>query len=147
MNETVVNSFSDGQLGDISEPRMGLTIGRNDKYLRLWFEVPFGGIGIGMNREEAKNVLESYLDFDSDIHTEFIEAMKVAIEALQNSSTGIWIDKKVNSYTRFVKCSNCEKNAPFIYKSRGDVYSACGTYGEFEKTNFCPNCGADMRGD
>jgi len=44
---------------------------------------------------------------------------------------GEWIYERPNgkTYSDFVFCSNCHKN------------------GSFYKTNFCPNCGADMRGD
>jgi type II restriction/modification system DNA methylase subunit YeeA len=44
-------------LGDICEPREGMTTGNNDKYVRLWYEVVFSRICLtANNRPEAKNV-------------------------------------------------------------------------------------------
>lgn len=41
-------------VGMIAEPRMGLTTGQNNKYLRLWYEVDFSDIGISQNRMTAQ---------------------------------------------------------------------------------------------
>ena len=54
VSEKVLNSFSGKSVGDIAEPRMGLTTGQNDKYLRQWFEVSILNIGFGMDRSEAQ---------------------------------------------------------------------------------------------
>ena len=58
---------------------------------------------------------------------------------------GRWIYEKINSYTSRTYCSKCGNSAPFIYKS--DDYYGSHAYGEDVRTNFCPNCGADMRGE
>ena len=58
---------------------------------------------------------------------------------------GTWIDEKINSYTSRTYCSECGSSAPFVYKSDG--YYGYYSYGETAKTKFCPNCGADMRGE
>ncbi len=47
-------AFSNQTIGEISEPRMGLTTGNNDYYLRFWFEVSVYAIGFHHNRESAK---------------------------------------------------------------------------------------------
>ena len=47
-------AFSNHTIGEISEPRMGLTTGNNDYYLRFWFEVSVYTIGFHHNRESAK---------------------------------------------------------------------------------------------
>ena len=57
---------------------------------------------------------------------------------------GKWIDEKINSYTSRTYCSECSSSAPFVYKS--DDYYGNHAYGETVKPKFCPNCGADMRG-
>ena len=59
--------------------------------------------------------------------------------------TGHWIEENINEWSRKVFCSECGCPPPFEHVSNGDVYSASG-YGVSNKTNFCPNCGADMRG-
>ena len=58
---------------------------------------------------------------------------------------GEWIDEKINSYTSRTYCSECGSSAPFVYKS--DDYYGNHTHGETVKTKFCPNCGAEMRGE
>ena len=59
--------------------------------------------------------------------------------------TGQWIHEIVNSYTEKTYCSECGKSAPFVYVS--DDYYGVHTHGEVRKTDFCPHCGADMRGE
>lgn len=39
-----------------------------------------------MTKQEAKAILEEYLALDSDIHNEFVDAMRVAIDALMEES-------------------------------------------------------------
>jgi len=58
---------------------------------------------------------------------------------------GKWIDEKINSYTSRTYCSECGSSAPFVYKS--DDYYGNHAHGETVKTKFCPNCGAEMRGE
>lgn len=54
INKNIVAAFSGKNLGQISEPRMGLTTGQNDKYLRLWFEVKSIDIGFAKDRGTAQ---------------------------------------------------------------------------------------------
>lgn len=58
---------------------------------------------------------------------------------------GKWIYEKINSYTSRTYCSECGKSAPFICVS--DDYYGRNMHGETNKTKFCPNCGAEMRGE
>lgn len=58
--------------------------------------------------------------------------------------TGKWIHEIVNNYTEKTYCSECGESAPFVLVS--DDYYGVHVHGEDRKTNFCPNCGADMRG-
>ena len=65
----------------------------------------------------------------------FVPYYKMAIKALeQQPKTGRWLDKKMTikdghglAYGRY-GCSVCKKK-------------------QLSKTDFCPNCGADMRGE
>lgn len=63
----------------------------------------------------------------------------------QERKKGKWIDEKINSYTSRTYCSECCSSAPFVYES--DDYYGNHAHGETAKTKFCPNCGADMRGE
>ncbi|WP_027207204.1 BREX-1 system adenine-specific DNA-methyltransferase PglX [Butyrivibrio fibrisolvens] len=54
VGKSVFNAFSKDTLSSVSEARVGLATGRNDYYLRLWFEVPFESIGFNMDRNRAK---------------------------------------------------------------------------------------------
>ena len=101
-----------------------------------------------MTREEAKKRLEVWLIcgecpedkqcYDSYLHStceytdycdevSLTDAVKVAISALSENK-GEWI---VACYQN-LKCSNCNH---IIADS------------DIEEYNFCPNCGADMRGE
>ena len=54
VGNATLQAFNNHTIGEISEPRMGLTTGNNDYYLRLWFEVFIGAIGFRFSRELAK---------------------------------------------------------------------------------------------
>lgn len=56
---------------------------------------------------------------------------------------GRWITETISSYTYRTYCSVCNNNAPELFMS--DDY--CEAYGEIKPTNYCPSCGADMRGE
>ena len=51
--EHTIELFNNNKLSSVSNSRIGLATGRNDKYLRLWFEVDFNKIGFGMTRQAA----------------------------------------------------------------------------------------------
>ena len=74
-----------------------------------------------------------------------IKAVNNLAPAEPERKKGKWIDEKINSYTSRTYCSECGKSAPFIYKS--DDHYGNHAHGEDVRTNFCPNCGADMRGE
>ena len=86
-----------------------------------------------MNNEEAIPWLKGVLTFyrgSGYYDTQRREALKIAIKALERPR-GEWIEH--NSYFR--KCSKCQKIVGFDYiEQEGEVF------------NYCPNCGADMRG-
>lgn len=50
---TLIDSFRFGRVGDAAYARTGLATGQNDRYLRLWHEVPLSEIGIYLSREMA----------------------------------------------------------------------------------------------
>jgi len=72
------------------------------------------------------------------------DAIDILPHAQPKRKIGKWITKE-EDYTKQTYCSECGKNAPFIFVA--DDYYGNYARGKTMKTNFCPNCGADMRGD
>lgn len=85
-----------------------------------------------MTREEAIKHLSEWMDEKMwrCFGTIDREAIGMAIEALQDRPTGVWVDK--GGYS---ECSEC-----------GEVAQSMEFYdGVYERlTNYCPNCGARM---
>lgn len=87
-----------------------------------------------MTNEEAREIIKQFRDRQGN-SIDDIEALDLAIKALeQQPKTGHWLDKKTTikgghglAYGRY-GCSVCKKKQP-------------------SKTDFCPCCGADMRGE
>ena len=76
------------------------------------------------NKEAISNLNHIYGMVAPDIQ----RSLDVAIKALERPQ-GEWIYERPNgkTYSDFVFCSVCHK------------------HGGFNKTNFCPNCGASMK--
>lgn len=55
ISKDTLSIFDLDSLETVSEPRMGLTTGDNNNYLRLWYEVNHNTIGWKMNREDAES--------------------------------------------------------------------------------------------
>lgn len=92
-----------------------------------------------MTNEEAKEVLKEQIDrYGQEYDSEGIEALNMAIQALEQSRPkGKWkiLDECANEG---VYCSECHKK---IFKLE---FSPTMKWRNFK---YCPNCGADMRGD
>jgi len=67
------------------------------------------------------------------------------VEPTFTPQSGHWVEEKISAGARKVFCSECGCPPPFEHVNTGDVYSASG-YGVINKTKFCPNCGALMKG-
>ena len=81
-----------------------------------------------MTRNEAVKNLKLYKEVVG-MPKEFEDALDMAIEALEREH-GKWVeDKEQNHVELTFHCSKC----------------GCKAWGIEETTNFCPNCGADMR--
>lgn len=61
------------------------------------------------------------------------EALDMAIEALENQKTGHWI-------------ADVDKWCDVVTTVNGYKCSECGKFNT-DKDNYCPNCGAKMKGD
>ena len=76
--------------------------------------------------EKVVTAIRNAEDYRYDIHTAIAQGMPY-----DETPRGEWIYERPNgkTYSDFVYCSECQRPNGFY------------------KTNFCPNCGADMRGD
>ena len=75
-----------------------------------------------MTNKEAINIIQ-----EIEVAPEHLEALTLAIKALEERPQGKWLTHQTG-YLLWEECDQC----------RAQV----GTVG----MNFCPNCGADMRG-
>ena len=99
-----------------------------------------------MTKEEAIDLLDNLIGMVTDNQdSDYDEALKMAIDALKERPKGKWVYEKINCYTDRTYCSECGSHAPFEYVT--DDHYGIHAHGEIRKTNFCPNCGADMRGE
>lgn len=86
-----------------------------------------------MTREEAKKAFEEDLPKVSQFSPKMASAYKVAISALSENKCGKW----KRTYLDHVAMG---ERPSILYCS---VCCQCIAY----PTNYCPNCGADMRGE
>lgn len=96
-----------------------------------------------MTREEAIDVLKH--NYPSACFTDLCEAVEIAIQALSaqpEHKRGKWIYGEDNLGTGGDGwfCSECGHFEKWDYSA--DMKSA-----ELNLPNYCPNCGADMRGE
>lgn len=89
-----------------------------------------------INREDAfniKNYLKRFSCFGDNGFVE-IEGVLIALSKIPSADVapvrhGRWIEDKIQIHIeKTYHCSECE----------------CQAWGEYEKTNYCPNCGAKM---
>ena len=86
-----------------------------------------------MNNQEAIKILKDTL-YDEKTPTDYLEAVKMGREALENQKTGHWIIYRLvpNGYDH-IKCSVC-----------GQFWSVSEHNKVFK---YCFNCGAKMKGE
>ena len=91
-----------------------------------------------IDANELKKNYWKYMTF-SDLHgirAEFEEAIDAQPEAdVRKNVRGKWIEVPDDAFASTYYCSNC-KEMPIV-----DIYC------NYVFSNFCPNCGADMRGE
>ena len=96
-----------------------------------------------MTREEAIKQLNGYVKLSISAFPKDLEALDMAIEALNQQKEYEWIDDNENEldaqYGRHLyKCSKCNKYA-------NDFVGGIEDWWDVEKPNYCPNCGAKMK--
>ena len=88
-----------------------------------------------MTNKEAIELLKKATMFEPKLENrDYPEAFDLAIKALEERPQGEWIVDEDDDILKPLKCSNC-----------GEV-AECLDGGSQFLSNFCPNCGADMRG-
>ena len=99
-----------------------------------------------INADELFRAMEDAEWYNNADRDEIAEKLVMDAPTIEpERKKGKWIDEKINSYTSWTYCSECGKSAPFTCVS--DDHYGYHMHGETNKTNFCPNCGADMRGE
>ena len=82
---------------------------------------------VNIDKSDMKELIDKKFD-------EFVESYNPEVRR-----KGKWIAKEsVTGLEKFYECSNCGNHCLYEYVEIGF---------QNEKTNYCPNCGADMRGE
>ena len=85
-----------------------------------------------LTREEAIKILKDTL-YDEKTPNDYIKAVKMARESLENQKTGHWEETEDYNADVIYRCSVCESA----------FYLECDTPKDNEY-NYCPYCGARM---
>ena len=84
--------------------------------------------------EDAIKMLKSKMDGSVDTSYEWVETVRLAINALeQQPKTGHWI-------------ADVDKWGDIVTTVNGYRCDKCNTFNT-DKDNYCPNCGAKMEGE
>lgn len=89
-----------------------------------------------MTNKEAIERLKRGAPFDEIYDETYEEAISLAIKALEERPKGEWVEKEDYVGDTYYDCSNC-----------GNSWSTLEGTPWQNGMSFCPNCGADMRGD
>jgi len=99
-----------------------------------------------ISREYVENIVEELENICINGDEYILELLsKIKNAPPVTPQSGHWVEEKISAGARKVFCSECGCSPPFEHVNTGDVYSASG-YGVINKTKFCPNCGAKMKG-
>ena len=81
-----------------------------------------------MTKEEAIKMIENDIRIHHDyLSGKYRQALTMAVVALKERPRGKWIDE---GDPLTIRCSKCDYRAA-----------------RYNNTNYCPNCGADMKGE
>lgn len=87
-----------------------------------------------MTNQEAINFLNMHKS-EEVWADDIAKAIDIAIKALKSQKIGKWIEHE-DWYDTYYECSSC-----------GEAFSLIEGTPEDNEYNYCPNCGADMRGE
>ena len=86
-----------------------------------------------------QNVRDAYNDgFSMGVQRGYEDAVRNYRHLISERKRGEWIEKDLDNFRKYeVVCSECSSRYVGNYDAYDEPYDF----------NFCPNCGADMRGD
>ena len=87
---------------------------------------------MSLREEQCKKVCRILDNVLANRPTERDSLIVAVRKAFAEPKRGKWIEIEAFDDSRYVKCDQCKTVQVFYYGKRN--------------TNFCPNCGADMRG-
>jgi len=146
--QTIFQDFK--KIADIGQTREGLTTGDNDKFMRLWYEVPIHNVGLGLKRNEAQESKKKWFPYNKGgeyskwySNAEYIvnwENDGAVLQTRLHPSGRVWahnfnLDYIFKPHISWTAISN--KGLGFRYFPQGFLFDANGL-GLFpsEKTNF-----------
>ena len=94
-----------------------------------------------VKREDAMRVVMWFGRSEEQYPSSYIKKRIMEIPAADRPK-GEWIDSTEQTWTPSIKCSNC---GAMFHEVATDLIEKYGL-SVADDWNFCPNCGADMRG-
>ncbi|MDE6769494.1 MAG: N-6 DNA methylase, partial [Muribaculaceae bacterium] len=64
VSENMINHFSGKRFAEVCDTRCGMATGRNDKFLRLWYEIAHSSIGFHLDRWNASKSMFRWFPYD-----------------------------------------------------------------------------------
>ena len=101
-------------------------------------------LGMAIEALQEETIPLSVADKIGEEREQLQEKVAELQEKIADRPHGEWIFEEIDEYKR-TYCSVCGAAAPFVCVS--DDHYGRRPHGEVRKTKFCPNCGADMRGE
>ena len=101
-------------------------------------------LGMAIEALQEETIPLSVADKIGEEREQLQEKVAELQEKIADRPHGEWIFEETDEYKR-TYCSVCGVAALFVCVS--DDHYGRRSHGEVRKTKFCPNCGADMRGE
>jgi len=95
-----------------------------------------------MTKLEATAILGGF-KYNPLFNEQHFEALDMAISALENKGEWVKIQSGDKDFPESIVCSKCNnENSHLDFNEHGEPIGKV-----FVTSKYCPNCGADMRGD